>query len=324
MAAVASKNPFDLLGNDIEDENDTPKPPMKEIVKKTTTSKKADVVPPKAAAAPADTRGPRRPRGEGNEGAFRDRGAGRENNRSKPTDQQGGLRERGDRGGRGRGGRGGRGREFERHSGTGRLDTDKQVSQGWGNNKSEWTEEQAGENIAQAEAADEAPVAAAPAAEGEQAEATEAAAPVAEPEPEDHSKSFAQYQAELESRGPVEELPEARRANEGARDNKKWAAAKELVKEEDEEYFVGGKSKQKKSKSRAEKAVVEIDHGFVDPRSLRRGSGDRGGRGGRGGARGGDRPFRGGPGRGEFRGGRGGQRGGLNVSDESAFPSLGK
>ncbi|RVD80615.1 uncharacterized protein DFL_008509 [Arthrobotrys flagrans] len=320
MAAVASKNPFDLLGNDIEDENDTPKPPMKEIVKKTTTSKKADVAPPKAVAPAADSRGPRRPRGEGNEGAFRDRGAGRENNRSRPTDQQGGPRERGGRGGRsGRGGRGGR--EFERHSGTGRLDTDKQVSQGWGNNKSEWTEEQAGESIAQAEAAGEAPTAAA--VEGEQPEATEAAEPVAEPEPEDNTKSFAQYQAELESRAPIEELPEARRANEGVREDKKWASAKELVKDEDEEYFVGGKSKQKKIKNRNEKAVVEIDHGFVDPRSLRRGSGDRGGRGARGGARGGDRPHRGGPGRGEFRGGRGGARG-LNVSDESAFPSLGK
>ncbi|KAK6331098.1 hypothetical protein TWF696_003171 [Orbilia brochopaga] len=321
MAAIASKNLFDLLGNDIEDDNDTPKAPPKEIVKKTTTSKKVDLAASQVTSSFDSGRGgANRRRGEGNDAAFRDRGNGRENNRSRPTDETGGLRERGDRGNRGRGPRGGRGRQFDRHSATDRVDTDKQVSQGWGSNKgnSEWNDEQAGETIAQAEATEDPTALAATEGEG-QTEAVDATEPVPEPE-EDKTKSFAQYKAELESRAPVEELPEARRANEGARDNKKWATAKELVKEEDEEYFSGGRNKQKNQKQRKEKNVVEIDHGFVDPRSVRRSSGDRGGRGGRGGARG-DRPPRGG--RGEYRGGRGGSRGGFNVSDESAFPTLG-
>ncbi|EWC44050.1 hypothetical protein DRE_01402 [Drechslerella stenobrocha 248] len=317
MTDIVSKNLFDLLGNDIEDENEIPKPPMREITRKTTSSKKTDAPPPVAADSRAGAT--RRPRGEGNDAVFRDRGNGRENNRSKPTDD--GLRERGDRGPRGRGGRG-RGRQFDRHSGTGREDTEKQVSQGWGSNRgnSEWNDEQAGENIAQAEATNDAGAPATTEQEG-QNDAAEAEAP----EPEDKTKSFAEYQAELQSRGQVEDLPEARRAGEGTRANKKWAEAKELVKNDDEEYFAGEKFKQKNQKQRKEKAVVEIDHGFIDPRSTRRPSGDRGNRGSRGGARG-DRPPRGSGGgyRGDSsRGSRGGARGGFNPSDESAFPSLG-
>ncbi|EPS44304.1 hypothetical protein H072_1708 [Dactylellina haptotyla CBS 200.50] len=302
MTTVASKNMFDLLGNDIVDEDETPKAPMKEIVKKSTTSKKADALPTKTAAPVDSTRGAgRRPRGEGNDAAFRDRGAGRENNRSRPTDESGAFN-RGDRAPRGRGGSGrGRGRQFDRHSATDRVDTDKQVSQGWGSNKgnSEWNDEQAGQNIAQAEATDEN-AAAAVTTEGETQEANEEPVPETE---EDKTKSFAQYRAEIESRAPVEELPEARRANEGARENKKWATAKELVKEEDEEYFIGGKSKQKNLKTRKEKEkqVVDINHSFQGGSTVRGGN-----RGGRGGARG-DRPPRGGSGRGEYRGSRGGR-----------------
>ncbi|KAJ6258419.1 hypothetical protein Dda_6459 [Drechslerella dactyloides] len=314
---ILKRNLFDLLGNDIEDENETPKAPLKEIVKKTTSSKKVDTATPQAATSYDSGRSGagRRPRGEGNDAENVGTGplaaVGREEaeaanmigtvplTESLPgfmtTQTAGSLSAI-------------------------RSDTDKQVSQGWGSNKgnSEWNDEQAGETIAQAEVTDD--TAAPAAADGEgQAEAADATEPVPEPE-EDKTKSFAQYLQEQESRAPVEELPEARRANEGARDNKKWATAKELVKEEDEEYFSGGKYKSKNQKQRKEKNVVEIDHGFVDPRSVRRSSGDRGGRGGRGGMRG-DRPPRGG--RGEYRGGRGGARGGFNVSDESAFPSLG-
>ncbi|KAF3910051.1 hypothetical protein ABW21_db0202987 [Orbilia brochopaga] len=219
MAAIASKNLFDLLGNDIEDENDTPKPPTKEVIKKTTTSKKND--PPLTTVTPSydSGRGGAKPRrGDGNEAAFRDRGIGRENNRSRPTEETGGLRERG--AGRGRGPRGGRGRQYDRHSATDRVDTDKQVSQGWGSNKgnSEWNDEKAGETIAQAEATDDTTAPAAAEGEG-QTEAADAE-PIPEPE-EDKTKSFAQYLQEKETRAPVEELPEARRANEGARENKK-------------------------------------------------------------------------------------------------------
>ncbi|KAJ1542844.1 Stm1p [Saccharomyces cerevisiae] len=72
-------NPFDLLGNDVEDADVVVLPP-KEIVKSNTSSKKADVPPPSADPSKARKN---RPRPSGNEGAIRDKTAGRRNNRSK-------------------------------------------------------------------------------------------------------------------------------------------------------------------------------------------------------------------------------------------------
>ena len=127
--------------------------------------------------------------------------------------------------------------------------------------------------------------------------------------------------AEKESRNPVAELPQARAANEGSRENKKWAAAKELKKDEDEEYIAGGKTKSKSNKARKEKTFIDIDQRYVEPRR----GGDRGGRGG--GRGGGERRGRGGGDYrgGDYRGGRGGRgSGGVNIQDSNAFPSLGK
>jgi len=336
-AGVVHKNLYDLLGNDIEDENDTPVLPSKEVVKQVVTSKKRDDPPPQASESTNGGRGgySRRGRGEGNDAAFHDRGAGRYNNRAKTTDED--SAPRGDRpfrarGGRGGGGRGGR--DHDRHSASARTDTDKQVSQGWGSTKgtSEWDDEKAGESIAQADATDEPFV---PVVEEETGATTEAGEPVVvaavEPEPEDITKSYAEYLAERAKANPVAELPEARAPNEGAREDKKWAAAKELKKEEGEEYFASSKSKKIAAKTRKEKTVIEIDPRFTEPRDRGRGDRGRGGRGGRGGDRGGDRGGRG-RGGGEFRGERrpyGGPRGGangtaVNIEDSSAFPSLGQ
>lgn len=179
-------------------------------------------------------------------------------------------------------------------------------------------------------------------------EANDGAAPAAQPapevEPEDNSKSYGEYLAEqaekkLKLGGGI---PEARKPNEGSKQDKKWAEAKPLTKEDEEEAYIAGKGeKAKRERQRKEKTRLDVDMRYVEPSSGGRGGGDRGrggrGRGeGRGDFRGGDRG-RGNRGRGDgyrgrgdgdfrggFRGGRGGRGGdAVNVADTSAFPSLG-
>ncbi|KAG9759685.1 hypothetical protein KCU73_g3265, partial [Aureobasidium melanogenum] len=124
MASVASKNLYELLGNDPElDPNREPEPPTKIIDKPIQRAGKRNAG---AEGPSADTprpaaggRGGRHAVFTGSEQAFRDKGAGALNNRAKPTDD--GVRqdrhpnrtrdvnEHRDIGGRGRGPRGGRG-----------------------------------------------------------------------------------------------------------------------------------------------------------------------------------------------------------------------
>lgn len=188
----------------------------------------------------------------------------------------------------------------------------------------------------------------------------------AEPEPEDNHKSYNDYLAEKEAKRMADlslGAKEARAPNEGQKENKKWAKAKPLEKEEEAAFFEGKEAKAKRERERKTKERIDIDYTFQEPeRGGRGGRGARGGRGsergefrGRGGrgrgdgfrgdreggfrgdreggfrggrGRGGDRgDFRGG--RGEFRGrggrGRGGADGGaaIPITDDSAFPSLG-
>ena len=158
-------------------------------------------------------------------------------------------------------------------------------------------------------------------------------------------------------------LKEARAPNEGSKDNKKWKSAKELTKEEDENYFKGEEKARRQRERGSAKQLLDIDYAFKE-QSRGDSRGGRGGRGGRGrgrgdgdfsrgdredrggyrgrgrgdGDRGGDRGDfrgrgrgRGGDFRGEFRGGRGDRGRGrpqgdgapVAVDDESAFPSLG-
>lgn len=187
-------------------------------------------------------------------------------------------------------------------------------------------DEQAGEALAKADQKDDA---------------AEADAEVAEPEPEDNSKSYEEYLAELAEKKLAlgSGVPEARKPNEGSKQNKKWQTAKELSKEEEEDFVAASAGKAKRERERKQKQVIDIDQRFVEApeRSGGRG-GFRGGRGrGDGPSRGGrgegfrGRGDRGGRGRGDgnFRGGpRGGPRGGsgstpINTEDTSAFPSLG-
>jgi plasminogen activator inhibitor 1 RNA-binding protein len=208
-------------------------------------------------------------------------------------------------------------------------DSEKQINQGWGapRGDAEWKDEQAGEAIAKAEESAEGEVAAADASTSK-----EEPAAVAEPEPEENTKSYSEYLAELaEKKMQLGGAPPARKPNEGAKQDKKWAKAKELKKDEDEEtYIAGAGGKAKRERQRKEKAVLEIDQRYIEPSR----GGREGGRGGRGRGEGrgdfrGDRGRGGrgrGEGRGEFRGGRGGPKSGeqVNVADTEAFPSLGK
>ena len=240
----------------------------------------------------------------------------------------------------------------------------KQADQSWGGptGGAEFDDEKAGEAIAEADAKDPAvatddwatpniPVD----GEGNQPETAPAenlnwgavdgaAQPATQPapEPEDNNKSYADYLAEQAEKKLKlgTGVPEARKPNEGSKQDKKWAQAKPLSKDDDEEDYISGKGgKAKRERERKEKQTLEVDLRYVEPsRGGERGRGGRGrgdgyrGRGdgdyrGRGRGRGGGDGFRG-RGDGDYRSNRGGGRGGrdgaqVNVADTSAFPSLG-
>jgi len=337
--SVISKNAYELLGNTHDEDSDKePEPPVK-VIDKTparTTKRNAGGEAPASKTAGFENRGNNtRNAPRGNEGAFRDRQAGSANNRTKPTgDAPQDRSARGDRapgsyGGRGRGGA----KNFDRHSRGVGGESEKQAAHGWGatEGNAELADETAGEALAQADQK-EALTGDAPADD----------APAAEPEPEDNSKSYEEYLAELAEKKLAlgAGVPEARKPNEGKQD-KKWANAKPISKEDEEDFVAGSGGKTKRVRERAKKEVVEIDQRFVEApdRGGRGGGGFRGGRGrGDGPSRGGrgdgnfrgrgDRGGRGGRGDGNFRGSRGGPRGGsgsasINTDDQSAFPALG-
>ncbi|CAI7664703.1 unnamed protein product [Penicillium glandicola] len=315
--SVRSKNLYELLGNDPELDPSRPAPPpAKAVDRPADRSGKRDT--PKEVPARHNEANARRGGRvtAGNEAAYRDRNAGRNNNREKPTDEAGQPARRGGRGPRG-----------DRQSRTGQTDTRKQVQQGWGAESGEKTldDERQGEKIAKKE-------------ENEPQTPVEAE----EQEEPDNSKSFADYLAEKAQRETLAAKPE-RTANEGAKLDKKWAAAKELAKQEEAAYIQPSHEKAKREKQRKEKNFLDVDLRYVEPpRSgpAPRGRGDRaprgdrparGGERGRGGPRGGDRAPRGDrPARGgaapAARGGapRANARGPAGPTvDEKNFPSLG-
>jgi len=132
--SVASRNPFALL----DEESSRPGTPA------AASAKPKEEAP--AAPAPANTQKPRGgpasrggryyQRGRGGKSNGRDENVAPEDDATSPAEGNGQRRFDGEgrgRGrGRGRGGRGGRGRPFDRHSATGKTDSDKKVHQGWG------------------------------------------------------------------------------------------------------------------------------------------------------------------------------------------------
>lgn len=362
--SVATKNPFALLDAEDSSPADSPAPAA-----------------PAVAAAPAPTRGTPKTRGGSavRGGKYYQRGGGapkapRENgaeefpaggDRPKRTFDgegrpEGRGRGRGGRGGRG-GGRGDRGGDrsergggrLDRHSATGKTDSDKKVHQSWGGDDGNTelkveeaaTVDAAAEGAtgnewgAEATAADDAwgapaataddawaipatssdePVIPAAGAEGVKNEGRRARE--REQEEEDNTLTFDQYLAQkAEKEASLLPKLEARKANEGA-DDSLWKDAVQVQKGEDEEAYFATKRKSapKARTEKKEKVFLEIEARFERP--------DRGGRGGR--ARGdrGERGSRPGRGRGGDDGARRGGRSygpqAVNVDDEKAFPSL--
>ncbi|KAI8892970.1 hypothetical protein BC833DRAFT_610065, partial [Globomyces pollinis-pini] len=138
---------------------------------------------------------------------------------------------------------------------------------------------------------------------------------VAEKDPADDFKSFADYLKEKKSAKVIVDTT-VRQANEGV-DDPKWKKLTAVKKDEGEVFFVGKtQTKERKVKEVKAKTVLQIEQTFAPvPRADR---GDRPKSGGRGGNRGGRGSARG------KRGGFSGQARPVNVQDPEAFPSLGK
>ncbi|KAK4964158.1 hypothetical protein LTR28_003997 [Elasticomyces elasticus] len=350
-SSVASKNTYELLGNDPELDSDRePEPPTKVVdkpVQRTGKRNSAADGHPKDAPKPAG----------GARGGRQEAFTGSEHEPNEHRDA--GSRGRGSRGGRGFGGRGNRAARDDRHDHSGIGEHAKQAAHGWGaeTGPSEWEDEKAGEAMAKEEEKDrtdiipDAPVDAEGHHPGDEAAAAAA-------EPEDKSKSYEQYLAELMEKKAAlgGGTLEARKANEGS--TKKFPEGKAVTRVEEENFIAGSGGKAKRERERKQKNTLDIDQTWVESEGGDRG-GFRGGRGGRGRGRGdGFRGDRGGRGRGRgdgFRGDRGGARGdrgdrgfrgergdrgdrgdrsdrgprpqqgtAVDLSDNSAFPSLGK
>ncbi|KAM0278317.1 hypothetical protein ACHAQH_005236 [Verticillium albo-atrum] len=343
--SVASKNLYDLLGND--DGDDTPRAPVKTVDKPVARTTKRNAEPEAPARLPAGGAGNRRGGASGSDAAFRDRNTGSDRNRGRSTEEAAKGGARGGFGARGRGGKWffakrriwhslflsmdslltyflGRGGRFprerdDRHTKGLPSGSEKQAAQSWGatEGNAELKDEQAGEAIAEAEKKD---VAAEDAEEKVE-------------EPEEKHVSYNDYLTQLaEKKAQLDSTPEIRKANEGS--SKKWGNAQEVVRE-DADYMPASGGKAKRERTQKAKEVIDIDLRYVEPERPQRGgyNGERGSRGGRGGRGRGDRGDRGGErGRGgNFRGGERADRGGgrkennaaINTKDESAFPSLG-
>ncbi|ROW14989.1 hypothetical protein VPNG_03400 [Cytospora leucostoma] len=338
-SSVVHQNLYDLLGN-TEEGSDIPVAPVNTVTK---TSQKTGKPNPDGTApaksAPANN-GRSAPRGgfSANETGmdptllglgpplpFRDGGVGSGANRRKTTDEapRGGAR--GGRGARARGGRGATHHRNadDRHTKNVAPGSEKQAAQSWGaaEGEAELKDEQAGDAIAQTEKKD---------AEAEDAEAEDK-------EPEVKQVTLEAYLAEQAEKKLA--LSNAQSVRKPVGDDKKWAGAKPLVKEDDEDFIPGGAGKKQRERERKQKLTVDYDGRWQEtnttterPRGGRggaRGGADRGERRGgpRGGARGGPR---GGPSaapRGAPQAGPRGGRGGaapINPNDASAFPALGK
>jgi len=340
--SVASANPFALLGLG-DDESTPPGTPGPATQKK-------------EASASQTTRASQKSKGPASRGGRYYKRGGKTprdstQDEEAPVGDESTQKNDGDGRGRGRGrGRGdrsrGRGRPFDRHSATGKTDSDKKVHQGWGGDEAgtELKAEEAGNTDAQAEGVaaatdgwDAVPIDpwsaplptdpwgttpaegdSIPAPEDEKAD-DDHKPRERELEDEDNTISLDEYLAQQKetTASSIPKLEGIRGANEGA-DDEVWANVVEHKKNEDEDAYFVGKSKgtTKVRAEKKEKVYIEIDARFERP--------SRGGRGGRGGDRG--RGGRGGRGRGRGAGGynaaNGTQASLVNVDDENAFPSL--
>ncbi|CAO3619340.1 unnamed protein product [Mucor hiemalis] len=186
-----------------------------------------------------------------------------------------------------------RGRQFDRHSGTGIVDTEKKINKGWG--KAETAEAEAAKDTlspADPDAAEQ-----------------ESAAPVEE---EEQVKTLEEYLAEKANKALKVSLPEARKANDA--DEAAFKGTVAFAKEDFEEFYVSKESKSSKKtteKTRKEKVFVDIEQRFQEKARPEFKKNDR--RGGRGGNKNNN-------GR---RAPKANNGPAVNLQDASAFPTLG-
>ncbi|KAM6498151.1 hypothetical protein JOM56_006099 [Amanita muscaria] len=352
--SVATKNPFAILDSEDASRSSSPAPAPTKGAQAPLPAQPSSRGTSKHRGGPGSRGGKYYSRG-GGKAAPRDADQPQNAPEEAPAEPRKFENGRGRGRGRGRGGeRGSRGghRAFDRHSQTGKTDSDKKFHQGWGGD--DGNQELKTEQAATVDAAVEgdswggnAPSGdwggAAPSADwgsGDAAPAEPASAPVEEDkegkprreEEEDNTLTLDQYRAkEKEKETIVPKLEGPRKANDGA-DDSAFKDVVLLTKDEDaESYFVGKTRSTPKSRTeKKEKVFIEIDARFERPErgGRGRGRGDRGhgdrGRGDRGHGDRGERGERGrgGRGRGGGRGGRQNGPGEINVDDESAFPSL--
>ncbi|KXS12167.1 hypothetical protein M427DRAFT_59697 [Gonapodya prolifera JEL478] len=347
MTAVMTTNPFALLDDDDDGA---------QVVAAPKPAAKAAAAAPAPAPAKQESRADKAPREDRpRRGGYGRRGAGGADNRDRNVpprlarqengevreggnfgdreNGRGGFRGRGrgfpktDRGRDVRGGYRGRGRQFDRHSATGRVDSDKQeATGGWGAVGSETD----GVPV-------ESPVDLAPA----ESNTEQAAAPVEPEEPVEKTaeqlareeelrkeeeerkkeeealakqKTLEQYIAERDAqRASLESVAKEDRALNAGVDPNLLKSSKKFERKAEEDIFFAGKTKATGAKpaearTKEQKQVVDIDFRFTEEPRRGRGRGDRPASSGRG------RGAQGGRGRGD--------RGGVNVADASAFPSL--
>ncbi|KAF8941278.1 hypothetical protein BGZ58_000563 [Dissophora ornata] len=296
---MASTNIFDLLNDDAPDQT-IQIPAVKKESKPAAKPAAASASKPAAdnkAPRKDSARASNKPRDDAPRGPRYDRTA--RDGESAPRAPRGGARAP-------RGARGGRHGGYDRHSGTGIIDSEKKENNRLGD-----------PTAASLEAEKDAALS---------AEEAVVASPAEPAEPEEVVKTLDDYLAEKAAKALKVSLPETRAANAGA-DDSQWKDAKVLEIEEAEDFIKMGKdsvAKARKGKKETKVLFTDIDIRYTEPaREPTPRSAFRGGRGGERGARGGDRSARGGD-RGARRSGaapRGGAT--VNVDDQELFPSLG-
>lgn len=352
--SVATRNPFAILDAEDASRPSSPTPAPAKDPQPVAAARDLN----KSKGGPAARGGKYYQRGGGTRSAPRDSGGNQnQNGIEEPIGKkfEGRGRGRGNtRGGRGGGG-GGRGRPFDKHSQTGKIDSDKKIHQSWGGDDgntelkteqaatfdaaaegasavNEWSADTTGGGDTWGSGGGEPGVAdawTAPPDSTADAGATGDVAPAdgdrtdrrrkeREPEEEDNTLTLDQYLAQQKEKEAslVPKLEGTRKANDGA---ESWKDVVPLQKDGEDAYFVGkGKTTPKARAKKEEKVFLEIDARFERPARgpPRGGRGfERGSRGGGGRGRGGDRPTR-------------GRTGGesatptVDVDDQTAFPSL--
>ncbi|KAI5279552.1 hypothetical protein KEM54_004132, partial [Ascosphaera aggregata] len=246
--------------NDPEEDSDKEVVPVKATTAPQARHGKRNEAPAPRRANPDRAR-PQKPRAGGNEGAFRDRDAGRNANRQKPLEARGERRHpTGHTEGRDL-----RGNPVnnDRQPHSNRVDSKKNVAQAWGSvdAQAELRDEQAGEDIAKAESAEEN------------------AENAFDNEPK--FKSYADYMAERASTKP-EDLG-VKAARQPTTTSDAFANARAVNHDDEDTYIKGKETKSSRQRARKEKNFLDVDIRYVEPpRTGGRGDGPRG-RGGRGG-----------------------------------------